>query len=423
MKGKGTLMSTRNRKQLVRQPASFVQLSRDPAELRSLLEEQLKGAAQQFVYGLMLQEVQELCGAFYARGTDKSGPRRAGSDPGSVKLQGQRLNVRKPRLKQSGRDVPLRSYQALQDFDLLQPEVLSHLLKGVSTRNYDPLLTKISGGLGLRKSSVSKAFVRGSKQALEQLRARDLSKHRLCAIFIDAIVFSGRRVVVALGLNSVGHRVVLGIREGTTENAEICQDLLQNLLERNLDISRPILFVIDGGKGLRRSIRSVFGDKHPVQRCTVHKARNIESYLPEKTYREFHRRWFHLHRMDRYSEAKVEYDRLRHWLSRINGEALRSLDEAHEETLTVVRLGTGRYLRRTIHSTNMIEGLFDKVRMRTRRVKNWKGGPDQILRWTAAALLDIEPKWCRITGYFELDNFMVQLQGGEKALPISSEAA
>jgi putative transposase len=418
------LVSTRIRKQSIRQPTSFVELSRDPAELRALLEQQLQGAAQQFVYGLMLQEVQELCGTFYQRTRQsQEGVYRAGSDPGSVKLQGQRLKVKKPRLKQAGREVPLRSYQALQGFDLLQPDVLAHLLKGVSTRDYDPLLKQVSGGLGLKKSSVSKAFVRGSRQALDQLRGRDLSKKRLCAVFIDAIVFSGRRVVVALGLDSFGQRLVLGLREGTTENAEVCQDLLQTLLGRGLDVSRPLLFVIDGGKGARRAIRNVLGERHPVQRCTVHKARNIEAYLPEKAHLEFRSRWFKLHRLERYSEAKRDYDSLRRWLSRMSHEGLNSLDEAQEETLTVVRLGTGRTLRRSLHSTNMIEGLFDKVRMRTRRVKNWKRGSDQILRWTAACLLDIEPKWCRIHGYFEIDAFLTRMQGEEKPLPQATQAA
>lgn len=418
-------MSVRIRKSGATQsPIPFEKLKESHTQIRELLEQQLMDAARNFVYGLMLQEAEELCGPLYARGRKATqGVFRAGSDPGSVKLQGQRLKVQKPRLKKGGREVSLESYRALQAFDLLQPEVMAHLLKGVSTRNYEPLLKKVSGGLGLKKSSVSKAFIKGSRQALEELRGRDLSKKRLCAILIDAIVFSGRRVVVALGIDALGHRFVLGIREGSTENAEICQDLLQSLLERNLDVSHPILFVIDGAKGARRAIRSVLGDRHPVQRCSVHKARNILQYLPEKAHREFRSRWFRLHRREHYSEAKREYDSLRHWLSRLNTEAFNSLNEAQEETLTVIRLGTGLTLRRSLHTTNMIEGLFDKVRMHTRRVKNWKKGPDQILRWTASSVLEIEARWARIVGYHEIQAFMTRMQDEGTPLPETTQAA
>jgi putative transposase len=416
-------VSTRIRNQSVRQSTSFAELSKIHQELRGQLEQQLKDAAQNFVYGLMLQEVQELAGARYARSRPACAARRAGSDPGSVKLAGQRLQVKKPRLKQGKKEVPLQSYQALQGFDLLQPDVMAHLLRGVSTRDYEPLLQKLSGSLGLKKSSVSQAFIRGSKQALEQLRTRDLSKKRLCAILMDALVFSGRRVIVALGITQMGERVVLGLREGDTENAEVSKDLLQSLLDRGLDVTEPLLFILDGGKGMRRAIRSVLGDRHPVQRCSIHKARNIESYLPERHRREFKSRWYKLHRLERYSEAKQEYERLRHWLSRITTEAVTSLDEAELETLTVIRFGSGPILRRSIHSTNLIEGLFDTVRMQTRRVKNWKRGPDQILRWSAATLLHSEERLYRIRGYFEIAAFMVRMRGESNPLPQTAQAA
>jgi putative transposase len=416
-------MSTRIRKKSSRQSTSFAELPAVHAELRATLEEQLKAAAQNLVYSIMLQEVQELAGTRYQRFRSAACARRAGSDPGSVKLAGQRLRVRKPRLKRGKQEVPLQSYQALQDFDLLQPQVMAHLLHGVSTRNYEPLLEKVSGGLGLKKSTVSQAFVRGSRKALEELRGRDLSKKRLCAVLMDAIVFSGRRVIVALGVTQMGERLVLGLREGDTENAEVCKDLLQTLLERGLDVSEPLLFVLDGGKGMRRAVRSVLGEQHPVQRCTVHKARNIVSYLPERYHVEFRSRWFKLHRLERYSEAKQEYERLRHWLSRIATEAVTSLDEAELETLTVIRLGSGPVLRRSLHSTNMIEGMFDKVRTHTRRVKNWKRGPDQILRWSAATLLHTEARWQRIHGYFEIDAFMARIRSAQNLLLQNPKAA
>jgi putative transposase len=414
-------MSTRSWKSTVKQSSSLAQLPVHPTELRNLLEQQLKDSALSLVYALMLQEVQELAGPRYNRIVGAA--RRAGSDPGSIKLLGQRFKVKKPRLKRDGAEIPLQSYQSLQDFDLLQPAVMAHLLRGVSTRNYDPLLEKLSGGLGLKKSTVSQAFVRGSRQALEELRGRDLSKKRLCAVLMDALVFSGRRVIVALGITQLGERLVLGLREGDTENTEVCKDLLQTLIDRGLDVSEPLLFVLDGGKGMRRAIRAVLGDRHPVQRCTVHKARNILGYLPERYHREFRTRWFKLHRLERYSDAKQEYERLRHWLSRIATEAVTSLDEADLETLTVIQLGTGSVLRRSLHTTNMIEGMFDKVRMHTRRVKNWKRGPDQILRWSAATLLHTEARWPRIHGYFEIEAFLSRMRCSQNPLHQPTQVA
>jgi putative transposase len=414
------------RKASQRQSPCFSAISASPTEIRASLERQLKEAARSFVYGLMLQEAQELCGSLYSRGRSRAdGVFRAGSDPGSVKLAGQRLRVKKPRLKQSGKERELKSYQALQDFDLLQPKVMAHLLRGVSTRQYEPLLEQVSGGLGLKKSSVSKAFVRGSRQALEELTSRKLEQFKLCAVMIDGIAFSGRRVIVALGITAIGERLVLGLREGETENTEVVKDLLHGMIERGLDTSQPFLFVIDGSKSLRRAIRSIFGERQAVQRCSVHKARNILSYLPEKYHQEFNRRWFSLHRLEKYDDAKVQYQELRHWLSRITRDALSSLDEAEEETLTIVRLGAGRILRRALHSTNYIEGLFDKVRHTTRRVKNWRKGPDQVLRWTASALLEAESRKrkARIQGHYEIDIFLKRLANDQKPLPERGQVA
>jgi len=306
--------------------------------------------------------------------------------------------------------VGLETYTALQGYDMLQERVIRQMMGGVSTRDYDGLLDEISGGLGLKKSSVSKAFVQGSRDALELINGRDLSAHTWMSIMIDGIEFAGSCVIVALGITTTGKKQILGLKKGDTENWEVCKDLLQELAERGLQVASPILFVLDGSKALKKAVRKVFGDSHPIQRCIRHKERNCLQYLPEQYHTEFRRRWKLLHGMSRYDEAKEEYGRLVHWLSQRNQEALASLEEAEMETLTMIQLKTGPLLRKTLASTNPIESAFNRVRSRTTRVRNWKSGKDQITRWTASTLLEAEKKFRIILGHKEISSFLLELK-------------
>jgi putative transposase len=401
-------MSGRILKSVIRQgaPASFeVAAMLDNAVQK--MEIQAREVIRRLVHEIFEEEVQALAGVRYQRGR-KTEILRAGSDPGSVKASGQRLAVRKPRLKQAGQEVQLESYRRLQNWDVLTPRIIEYMLRGVSTRDYDPLLEEISGGLGLSKSSVSRAFIRGSRQALEDLQTRSLTERTWTAILIDGIHFAGRNVTVAVGITAIGEKVVLGLREGNTESAAVCIDLLQNLIERGLSADRPVLFVIDGGKGLRRAIRDVFGESALVQRCWIHKARNIEEYIPERALDEFRRRFKRVRTMERYSDAQQELATLRQWLYRVAPSAAQSLDEAGEELLSAQRLGAGRVLRRALTSTNTIENIFSQVRYRCLRVKKWNS--EQIQRWVATSLIYAEKRCNRISGYFDCEAFAAKLE-------------
>ncbi|MGZ3707277.1 MAG: IS256 family transposase [Bdellovibrionota bacterium] len=341
---------------------------------------------------------------------------RAGSDPGTVRIGHQRVLIRKQRLKQGKQEVPLESYQALRRGDLLTARVLDCMIRGLSTRNYDELLDEISGGLGLKKSSVSRAFVAASREALEQLQTRDLSREIWGAIHIDAIHFAGRSLIVALGINGQGRKMVLGLNEGSTEGAQVCIDLLQSLIDRGLRTDLPFFFVLDGGKGLRKAVRDVFGECFPVQRCLIHKARNLEEYLPKRVHPEARRRWARLRRCERYSDAKKELIEIRHWLGTISTEAVASLDEAGEELLTVFAYGAGHVLRRSLVTTNLIESHFSQVRIKTARVRNWTNphskSKDQIRRWCAVALLSAERRANYVKGNAELPTLLIRLHEG-----------
>ena len=382
----------------------------DPADqIREMVHQQVRGAALSLIQGLLMEEVEVLCGKVFSR-KGLEGYRRGGSDPGSVILQGQRIAVKKPRVKRAGKEAELQTYAALQGYDLLQERVVKHMMSGVSTRDYDGLLEEVAGGLGLKKSSVSKAFVRGSREALELISGRDLTSETWMSIMIDGIEFAGSCVIVVLGITTTGKKLILGLKKGETENWEVCKDLIQELAERGLRPASPILFVLDGSKALKKAVRKVFGEDHPIQRCIRHKERNCLKYLPEQYHPEFRRRWKLLHGMARYDDAKQEYARLVHWLGQRNQEALASLEEAEMETLTMIQLKAGALLRKTLSSTNPIESAFSRVRSRSSRVKNWKSGLDQITRWTASTLLEAEKKFRIIRGYREISSFLDELK-------------
>jgi putative transposase len=380
---------------------SFRVVSDAFTQAKELVRTELRRATLGLVMELYGQEVEELCGPRFSR-KGESGYYRGGSDPSSVLANGQRIETRKPRVKKDGRDIELATHLALRDRDLLSTRIVNHMLKGVSSRDYEGLLEELEGGLGLKKSSVSKAFVKGSKGILDDINGRSLKEHEWCAVMIDGIEFSSRHVIVALGITAKGKKLVLGLREGDTEDHEVVKDLIQSLIDRGLNREQRFLLVIDGSKALRKAIRKVFGDEWPVQRCVRHKERNALKYLPWRYHGEFRRKWKLVHAMTEYVDAKRELDALIGWLAKINLDAQHSVEEAEGETLTVVKLGAPKKLRATLLSTNPIESAFDGVRSRTSRVKHWRRGKDQIKRWAAATLSDMEKRFRSIPGHKEI---------------------
>ena len=378
-------------------------------EIREMVQLQMRGAALKLIKGLFQEEMEELCGKPFSRKKEQH-CHRGGSDKGSVVLQGQRVGVDRPRAKNAGQEVQIKTYEALQGYDLLCDRVMKHMLAGVSSRNYDGLLEELEGGLGVKKSLVSKAFVKGSRRALEEINGKDLSGQEWIAIMIDGIGLGKRMVVAALGITTAGKKQILGLREGDTENSEVCKDLLSNLVERGLSSQEIFLFVLDGSKALKKAVKKVFGERFPIQRCVRHKERNVLEYLPRNCHGEFRRRWKMIHGSINYQRAQQQYDQLRCWLSRINQAALESLEEAEMETLTVIRLKTPGLLRKTLLSTNPLESVFSGVRSQTGRVKNWRTGSDQASRWAAATLVDTQKKFRLIRGYREIPALMSELK-------------
>jgi hypothetical protein len=258
------------------------------------------------------------------------------------------------------------------------------------------------------RSSVSRAFVARTRDALAGLMARRLDDVRLAVMMLDGIELKGRTNIVALGVTTEGVKVPLGLWEGSTENATVATALLSDLVERGLDAEQGILFVIDGAKALRKAIRAVFGQA-PSQRCVRHKERNVLEDLPEHDRLAVRRRLRAGWAEPDHGRALSLLGRLASDLERTHPGAAGSLREGLEETLTVTRLGITGPLKRTLESTSPCESMIECVRRSSRNVKRWSSG-EMALRWTAAGMLEAERQFRRITGYRDLAKLAVAVE-------------
>lgn len=389
-------------------------------QMRESVQTQMRGAAMALLMNLFGAEVELLCGTPFSRKGEQY-CYRGGTEDGSVLFDGQRVAVKRPRIRDDGGEVELKTYNAMQDYDVFNRRIMDHMLRGVSTRNYDQLLNEVEGGLGVSKSVVSRAFKGGSLAALNEINSRPLSDQRFLAIMIDGIGFGDRVVIVAMGITQKGKKMIIGIREGDTENWQICRDLLTALIDRGLSTSEPILFVIDGAKALKKAIVKVMGKMAFIQRCVRHKERNVIKYLPAAYHMEFRRRWKLLHGITSWEEAVSTYRELVEWLGGINHAAMQSLEESEAETLTIIRLKTPPVLRKTLASTNPLESTFARTTSITGRVKNWGSGKDQISRWAAVTLMEAEKRFISIPGSLQLVKLRDRMR--ELIFPVASEVA
>lgn len=330
---------------------------------------------------------------------------RHGSETRSVTLGGRLVEVARPRARTlAGGELPLRSYAAVADRELLAEGALGRMLAGISTRHYGAGLEPIGDEVvthGTSRSAVSRRFVAGTAAKLAQLRSRDLFGLRLLALFIDGIAIGGHAIVVALGVDATGEKHVLDLREGTTENAAVCQALLGNLIERGLPTDRALLFVIDGGKAIRKAIRDTYGALAPVQRCVIHKRRNVMDHLPEGLRPLIGRKLDEAWRTADPDTAQRKLQSLAASLDQAHPGVAGSIREGLAKTLTIGRLGLSPALVKTFTSTNPIESLNDGIRTLQRDVKRWRSGK-MAERWTAAATLEREQRFRRLNGYRDL---------------------
>jgi transposase-like protein len=357
---------------------------------------------------LLEEEVEALAGPRYAHADGTSGTRH-GSNPGTVVLDGQKVPIRVPRVRSEQAEVPLRSYQGLHGTGDADEALLRRVLYGISCRNYEAAARAIPGAIGLSSSSVSRAFIEASGTKLKEFQERDLSGERYVALFLDGKSFADTTLVIALGVTSDGAKRFLGFVETDTENDRVLTPFLRSLSERGLDLSRGLLVVIDGGKGLRSAVRQVFQKKALVQRCMWHKRENVVSYLPRNEQATWRRRLQRAYDRPTYPEAHAELTRLHRELEGRNQSAAASLAEGLEETLTLHRLGVYELLGRSFKTTNCIESANALVEERCAKVDAWKTS-NQRHRWLATALLDIEPRLRRVKGHRHLSKLEAALR-------------
>jgi transposase-like protein len=344
-----------------------------------------------------------------------------GSDLGGVCYDGQKILIEHPRLRgKDNKEIPLSTYRALQSEKGMSETVAKRMVLGLSSRNYEEAIGTFLKGYGIKKSSVSRHFVKATAEQMREFIERDLSGLNLCAIFIDGIEFKGHLLVVALGLDKDGRKHILGLCEGATENREVCTTLLEDMIRRGLSDSADYLFVLDGSKALRSSVTRVFGSTVVVQRCQAHKRRNVREHLPPEHQETIDARIRAAYGMSGYEEAKHSLELTVKYLERLNPSAAASLREGLEETLAVHRLGITGLLRKTLCTTNPIESCFSVTRVITGRVKRWRNG-DMVHRWAVAALLRAEMKFRRIKGYREIPKLLVAL--GQKSVDRKEVAA
>ncbi len=338
--------------------------------------------------------------------------RRHGQQPGYVIFGGRKVPLARPRLRsRQNQEVPLASYAAFQRNGKLQAAVARHLMRQCSTREYEGALEGCLQGYGIKRSSVSRHWKAATAQDLEQLMQRPVPKD-LLVLMIDSKFFAGDCLVAAIGVDLQGQKHVLGLWHGATENATVVKGLLEDLVSRGLETERKLLLVIDGAKALRKAVQLVLGEQALVQRCRVHKLRNVLEQLPKD--KQAQARW-RIQSAWAQKDPKVAERELRktaHWLQDSWPMAANSLLEGLEETLTVQRLKLGPKLARSLSNTNLIENCFGQVAHRARRVKRWNGAR-MILRWSAAALLEAEKRFKRLNGCDQLSHLEKSLRSCE----------
>jgi putative transposase len=350
---------------------------------------------------VMEEEVRHLAGERH----QQHGQRRAhrwGKEDGYCVVDGQKVPIQKTRLRtKDKREQRLGSYELFQRSGPMQAGVWDKMMRGLSTRNYGAVVKDFHNAYGVEKSAVSENFIEASREKVKQLMERPLGELRLCAVLIDGTPFKDRQMIAALGIGCDGTKTVLGIREGATENTAVVSSLLSELVERGLDFSTPRLYVLDGGKALAAAVRKHAGEAAFIQRCQIHKRRNVVDHVPDEHKADVKRKLHNAYAMAKYADAKRALDRLHRELMDLNPSAARSLEEGMEETLTVHKLCVPDQLRRTLCCTNVIESAFSIVETVCRNVKRWRDG-DHIERWVGSGLLVAERQFRKVIGHRQI---------------------
>lgn len=391
---------------------NFTWLFEQPLDLKVQILQQHLSICQLVINQILEEEVKHLSGERYSHQKPHEGRySRYGFNPGSVNIGGRKLKVEVPKVvdNSDGSFQSLESYRELKKLDDMDEAAMQAVLHGLSTRDYQGVIDHLEEGFGLSKSSVSSKFIKASAECLREFEDRDISHHKLLAVFIDGKYLQRQQIIIALGITERGEKVVLGFVQTTTENSIAVSEFFKGLKQRGMQWQQGLLFITDGSRGIKKAIEQEFAQTAIIQRCIWHKRENVLSYLSEDLHPEIKKEYHQALSEKTYNQAKEAMHHLIEKLKRINLQAARSLQEGLEEVLTLHRLGVSEEFRVSFSTTNCIESLNSQLRKYVGRVTNWSTS-EQRYRWIAAALMEIETKMRKVHNFKNLKHLKKQIQ-------------
>jgi len=411
--------TTRKRKKAIRgieaaygRQEIIEQMYRVFAKGKQGFDECMKEMGRLMAETIMYIEREELAGPDYKPSSPDL--RKWASQDGSIYIGDQKIPVTHPRLRDIKRDdeIALKSYQQMKKPEGFSEELLGKVFRGISCRKYAETVVDAARAFGVSASTVSSHIVAATAKQLQEFKERSLASFNPFAIFLDTVHRGGEAFIVALGLDIAGKKQALGFWQGATENHELCEELFADMERRGLALSRRIIWVTDGGKGVIKALRDRFGKKLIHQRCTIHKDRNIQHHLPKKYRKGAHWRFRTALEQNNYVEARQMLLDLEKWLRGINESAADSLLEAIEDILTLHRLKVPALLRKTLHSTNPIESMFSTVRDVEGNIKRYRDSK-MMQRWLASVLLYAEKGFRKVKGHAFIADVLKRIEAEE----------
>jgi len=371
------------------------------------IEDLLGSMSRQFVEQLLMMAAESVAGPKHP-GRAAGEVRWHGRQGGLVNLGTSKLKITRPRLRGPVGEVTLPGYAELAGDGNLSRRIADVLACNVSTRKYTRVMYRCADEMGISKSAVSRHFVKDSAQALAKLMSRDFEKTDLVAIYVDGIIVARHHLIAAIGVDHTGAKHMLGLASGSSENAKVVKDLLGSLAERGVDLNVPRLWVIDGSKALRSAIDQLCGEAAHVQRCRIHKIRNVTERLPKA--KAAQTRWVMTQALKDDADAGIQKLKAhaKH-LKAQHPDAAASLLEGLEELFTINRLGLTGELARCLATTNVIESPNSMVRRVSGRVTRYRDA-HMAMRWVAAGFLEAEKAFRRLRGHQSLPSLILAMR-------------
>lgn len=385
--------------------------SEQPFEVRMSLIQNYFEMARIMTNELFEDIVREYTGPRYSHDPEGKKYYRHGSNPGSIRLNDQKLPIQVPRIREagSGRCVSIPEFSSSRKLEEPSDKILHTVLHGISNRDYKKVAEHLTESIGISKSQISREFIEQSEQSIKEFCERTFEDHTFCALLIDGKSLSNQQIIIALGITDKGIKIPLGFIQTSSENSRAISQLLRSIINRKFKYDTGILVVIDGSKGIKKAVEDVFGKKALLQRCQWHKRENVLSYLSEKDKVVYRTKIQNAYREPYYQKAKAILMEIYTELKVINISAANSLMEGLEETLTLHRLDLTRQFSRSLGTTNCIESLNSQIGKYTRNVKRWTNS-EQRYRWVAVALLQIEKQMKKIHNFKSLPKLIEQIK-------------